>query len=712
MWLFGSAVNDTLSSFISNILPSGIVGDNQLASFTEMYDDAIHTINEMRERSDADQHEWIEKTTVKQDLVQMVDVLVKEENALGKKKADSREEKEEKGSCMNYLIQNHVIDTLCGVAMIDNPRGSTALVVSMLTKLFKEVKYPLLSSEAMYVSISGLVQKLMKIYQGSGVTPDLESAIIDFVEVLCNKLCEDPVLINAFFFQIDDPSSPNTRHISFPLVEPLIPHINDISHLGTTARRTLLLLAAFPMTDLSIYLVRHTSLLPLLSQSLLDSILQLRDPPTDHPQSVLPEDSLRTRLLFLSELLATAKGSADCKDVPAQSLVLYHALLDAVSDTVLKGFLAVELLSIQNTRIVFATRVLRCMISTLLPTPASPLLDLLLRFLFASDSPLLFPSLLARINSNSRALSIATLHLFNELLKSQHPVVMKALLPVVEADAVPCGQFYEAFCAVFTEPLPCGPLEKKPTSAVASCLSDVEHAAAAAQACRAVELAVEPAMKEEKGAVKEEKGVVKEEKAAMNGEKGAMKEEKGAMNEEKGAMNEEKGAMKEEKGAMKEEKAAMNEEKGAMKEDKPAEPEASKEETAAPQPTQPGETTRQTASDTPTTPFLEVVTSRLRMLLRQPLEINLEVTQIIATLAIVAPAPLFSKLFLSAAPHSIAWELNALWSKAVTRSKEVRNFERYLRIAETCLNTRDDAVSMQREDQLSVDATFNLFLEG
>ena len=368
------------------------------------------------------------------------------------------------------------------------------------------------------------------------------------------------------------------------------------------------------MTDLSIYLVRHTSLLPLLSQSLLDSILQLRDPPTDHPQSVLPEDSLRTRLLFLSELLATAKGSADCKDVPAQSLVLYHALLDAVSDTVLKGFLAVELLSIQlsfpsiltsrNTRIIFATRVLRCMISTLLPTPASPLLDLLLRFLFASDSPLLFPSLLARINSNSRALSIATLHLFNELLKSQHPVVMKALLPVVEADAVPCGQFYEAFCAVFTEPLPCGPLEKKPTSAVASCLSDVEHAAAAAQTCRAVELAVESIGEEEKGAMKEDKG--------------------------------------------------------AMKEDKPAEPEANKEETPAPQPTRPGETTRQTASDTPTTPFLEVVTARLRMLLRQPLEINLEVTQIIATLAIVAPAPLFSKLFLSAAPHSIAWELNAV----------------------------------------------------
>lgn len=382
------------------------------------------------------------------------------------------------------------------------------------------------------------------------------------------------------------------------------------------------------MTDLSIYLVRHTSLLPLLSQSLLDCILQLRDPPTDHPQSVLSEDSLRTRLLFLSELLSTAKGSADCKDVPEQSLVLYHALLDAVNDTVLKGFLAVELLSIQssfpailtsrNTRIIFATRVLRCMISTLLPSPASPLLDFLLRFLFAGDSPLLLPSLLARINSNSRALSIATLHLFNELLKSQHPVVMRALLPAVEADAVPCGQFYEAFSAVFTEPLPCGPLEKKPAPAVASCLSDVEHAAAAAQACRIGEPAVE-----------EEKGAVEEEKCVVDGNKGVGEEEK----------------------------PVGDEEKGAVEEEKPAEPETCKEETAAPQPTQPtGETTHQT----PTTPFLDVVTTRLRMLLRQPLEINLEVTQIVATLAIVAPAPLFARLFLSAAPHSIAWELNAV----------------------------------------------------
>lgn len=183
MWLFGSSVNDTLTSFISNILPAGIVGDNQLASFTAMYDDAIQIINEMREHTEAEQRNWIDRTSVKQDLMQMVDILVSEESALKRKEKKSSEAREEKGACMNYLLQNHIVDTLCGIAMIDDPKGSTALVLSMLTKLFKNVQYPLLASESMYVSISGLVQKLMQMYQGKDVTPELESSIIRFVEV-------------------------------------------------------------------------------------------------------------------------------------------------------------------------------------------------------------------------------------------------------------------------------------------------------------------------------------------------------------------------------------------------------------------------------------------------------------------------------------------------------------------------------------------------
>ena len=52
------------------------------------------------------------------------------------------------------------------------------------------------------------------------------------------------------------------------------------------------------------------------------------------------------------------------------------------------------------------------------------------------------------------------------------------------------------------------------------------------------------------------------------------------------------------------------------------------------------------------------------------------------------------------------------WTKAVQRSKEVINFEQYLKITETSLNLCDHRIGIQREDRLSVDVTFSQFMEG
>ena len=46
------------------------------------------------------------------------------------------------------------------------------------------------------------------------------------------------------------------------------------------------------------------------------------------------------------------------------------------------------------------------------------------------------------------------------------------------------------------------------------------------------------------------------------------------------------------------------------------------------------------------------------------------------------------------------------------RSKEVMNFEQYLKITETSLNLCDHRIGIQREDRLSVDVTFSQFMEG
>ena len=50
--------------------------------------------------------------------------------------------------------------------------------------------------------------------------------------------------------------------------------------------------------------------------------------------------------------------------------------------------------------------------------------------------------------------------------------------------------------------------------------------------------------------------------------------------------------------------------------------------------------------------------------------------------------------------------------KAVQRSKELVNFNCYLKVTETNLNMCEQSIGIQREDRLSVDVTFNQFLEG
>lgn len=83
-----------------------------------------------------------------------------------------------------------------------------------------------------------------------------------------------------------------------------------------------------------------------------------------------------------------------------------------------------------------------------------PLTDLIVRFIFTSN-PLLLNSLLSRINNNSNMVSIVTLQLFDRLLKTQHPLVLKVLLPEVHMETVITpGDYIDVFASQFKEPLP------------------------------------------------------------------------------------------------------------------------------------------------------------------------------------------------------------------------------------------------------------------
>ena len=61
--------------------------------------------------------------------------------------------------------------------------------------------------------------------------------------------------------------------------------------------------------------------------------------------------------------------------------------------------------------------------------------------------------------------------------------------------------------------------------------------------------------------------------------------------------------------------------------------------------------------------FVAVLLARVRMILRQSMEVNLEVTRLVATLAIVAPPSVFEALFLEAGEASFSAELDKVEEK-------------------------------------------------
>ena len=122
---------------------------------------------------------------------------------------------------------------------------------------------------------------------------------------------------------------------------------SESSSLGRTSRQLILLLAAFPDTQISLYLARNTSIVKLLTQNLLDAILQFDSRDSVASQLESPDDVLKHRLQFVSELLSLCRSSVDCKDVPEHALVLYDAILESILDTVFRGYIEVELLNIR-----------------------------------------------------------------------------------------------------------------------------------------------------------------------------------------------------------------------------------------------------------------------------------------------------------------------------------------------------------------------------
>ncbi|XP_054031166.1 FHF complex subunit HOOK interacting protein 2B [Dryobates pubescens] len=399
------------------------------------------------------------QTDIPWHLRQMLDILVYEEK---------QHPAGEAGPCLEYLLQHKVLETLSTLGKAEYPPGMRQQVLLFFSRVLGQVQHPLLH----YLNVHRPVQKLLQL-GGHPLGSSTEKEEVQFTGVLCMKIKQDPTLLTYLLEgkSILDgrraqelPTSPvegGVEHAqgtatSSPQAEPsparrdsnLITSLVGLcqskkSRVALKARENLLLLVGLAQEAAAACLVQSSNLCQLLAEHLCD--LYSTVPSCTHPNDILSMersswrsegDGASDEAFPGKENLAAFFCWLDYLDelLMGAHLVVADALTEAVEEKFFQGLLQPQLLQMSELDVLRATALLT---GTVRQIRAPCLLHHLLLFLLGpeqqhpespGDSPHpLRAQLIARCNHLSDEISLASLRLFEELLKKPHEHVARSL---------------------------------------------------------------------------------------------------------------------------------------------------------------------------------------------------------------------------------------------------------------------------------------------
>ncbi|GAB6031581.1 hypothetical protein CHUAL_009346 [Chamberlinius hualienensis] len=97
------------------------------------------------------------------------------------------------GPCLEYLLQNKLLDTLQALALADCPPGMKPYTLVFVGKLLVRIHQPLLPHVNVYKPINNLIKLCGEIKAAPS-----ENEEMHFLRIICSKLEEDPSLVNLF----------------------------------------------------------------------------------------------------------------------------------------------------------------------------------------------------------------------------------------------------------------------------------------------------------------------------------------------------------------------------------------------------------------------------------------------------------------------------------------------------------------------------------
>uniref|UniRef100_A0A8C3KEX5 Family with sequence similarity 160 member B2 n=1 Tax=Calidris pygmaea TaxID=425635 RepID=A0A8C3KEX5_9CHAR len=376
-------------------------------------------------------------------LKQMLDILVYEEK---------QRPVGEAGPCLEYLLQHKVLETLGTLGKAEYPPGMRQQVLLFFSRVLGQMQHPLLH----YLNVHRPVQKLLQL-SGDRLGSGTEKEEVQFAAVLCTKIKQDPTLL-AYILEgksilngrraqelLASPIEEGMEHPppgTTPPAEPSPPRrdSNLITSLvglcksqkgrvALKARENLLQLVGLAQEGAAARLVGSSALCQLLTEHLCD--LYSAVPPGWHRgdaagDGVFPgKESLAAFFAWLDYLDELVMGAHP---------VVADAITEAVEEKFFQGILHPQLLEMSELAVLSATATLT---GTLRQIRAPPLLHRLVLFLLGPDRHPETPGdtphplrahLIDRCDHLSDEISLASLRLFEELLRKPHEHVVHSLV--------------------------------------------------------------------------------------------------------------------------------------------------------------------------------------------------------------------------------------------------------------------------------------------
>uniref|UniRef100_A0A672YWT4 Family with sequence similarity 160 member B2 n=1 Tax=Sphaeramia orbicularis TaxID=375764 RepID=A0A672YWT4_9TELE len=361
-------------------------------------------------------------------LRQMVDILVYEEKQQGVQ--------EDTGSCLEYLLEHKILETLCTLGKAQYPPGMSQQVLVFFSKLLSQIQKSLLH----LVNVSRPVQKLIRFCALPGSQTEKEEA--QFLLVVCSRVKQDPHVLSHVLEVPDQPAAPGQSQASNQKTEPGWGLLQALLQLTQSQRGSvclkayegLLLLGGLPPGSSGAAVAVQAQLGALLSGRLVQLYSML---PLDTVEP--PEVQNWPHTAWSSQFSSrSSDGSASdhmtnffcwfdfldhlTREAPqAFALTLAQCLLQSWMLDVLQPQLrhTSEQVVLVSTSVLCATvRLVRSQV----------LLDQLVHFLLGSHDHTLTPLLLQRCDHISDQISMVSLSLVEELLQKPHRDILDVLV--------------------------------------------------------------------------------------------------------------------------------------------------------------------------------------------------------------------------------------------------------------------------------------------